>query len=425
MPSDLLVLNSRFLFDGSLTVPGSKSIANRSLLLASLSHGTTNLKNLPQNDDVKYMAQALNQLGLKTHQTDTNFQIEGACGTFPCQNSKLFLGNAGTATRFLTAGLCLATGDFEVDGVERMRERPIAPLIDTLSTLGAKITYQKKRGCLPLKMQTFGILGGKIHLDPSMSSQYLSAILMIAPLAKSDMTLILNSPSVSQPYVEMTLALIKKFGVTIEHDHLQKFEIKAPQKYLSPESLTVEPDASSASYFLAGAAITKSKITIQGYGSKSIQGDAKFADTLQQMGASVTWEDNQVTLQGKTLHGIEIDMNDMPDAAMTLAVTALFAKGKTTIRNIYNWRLKETERLQAVSNELQKLGAEIEEGSDFLVITPPQKIKPAEIETYDDHRMAMAFSLAACHGVPITIQNPHCVSKSFPEFFELFTKFSK
>ncbi len=423
MSSDFLSLNSRALFQGCLTVPGSKSIANRVLLLSALAEGTTLLQNVPKNDDVSYMSQALGQLGVQINANGDSLVIEGVGGQFPCQQADLFLGNAGTATRFLTAGLCIAEGNFGVDGVERMRERPIAPLVETLNMLGADISYQKRKGYLPLQIKANGIQGQIVPIDPSMSSQYLSAVLMIAPLAKSDVTFTLQSPAVSLPYVEMTMKLMQKFGVQVEHQNFEKFQIAGSQNYVAPEVLHIEPDASSASYFLAGAAITKGEIIIKGYGSRSIQGDAQFAKILEQMGATLHWQDEQVTIQGATLHGIDVDMNNMPDAAMTLAVTALFAKGKTKIRNIYNWRLKETERLQAVSTELRKLGADVEEGSDFLVIEPPLKIRPAEIQTYDDHRMAMAFALAACRGTPITLQNPSCVSKSFPDFFQIFTKF--
>jgi 3-phosphoshikimate 1-carboxyvinyltransferase len=257
-------------------------------------------------------------------------------------------------------------------------------------------------------------------LSGAISSQYLTAILLVAPYAKKDVEIEITDKLVSVPYVEMTLRLMQRFGVSVNHTDFQSFHIPR-QNYQSPGSIFVEGDASSASYFLAGAAITKGTVTVKGCGTESMQGDARFAEVLEKMGALVEWGPNQVKLTGAALNGIDVDMNQMPDAAMTLAVAALFASGPTAIRNIYNWRVKETERLQAVSTELRKLGAEVEEGYDYLVIQPPKQIKEVSIDTYDDHRMAMAFSLAACGNSPVTINNPGCVSKTFPDYFEVLS----
>jgi 3-phosphoshikimate 1-carboxyvinyltransferase len=329
------------------------------------------------------------------------------------------LGNAGTVMRPLTAALTLGHGRYMLDGVPRMRERPIVDLVDGLQQLGAKVRLMNGPPGPPVEIQAQGLPGGTAQISGRVSSQFLSAILMAAPGAEKDVLIEIKDTLVSVPYVEMTLSLMKRFGVQVDNKNFQEFHIPAKQLYRSPGDLFVEGDASSASYFLAGAAITGGTITVKGCGTESLQGDSKFAEVLEAMGAETQWQANAVTVSGKTLKGVDLDMNRMPDAAMTLAVAALFAKGTTRIRNVYNWRLKETERMKAVTNELRKLGAEVEEGEDYLVINPPEMILPCEIETYDDHRMAMAFSLAACGSDPITILDPGCVSKTFPNYFEV------
>jgi len=330
------------------------------------------------------------------------------------------LGNAGTAIRPLTAAMTLGHGRFVLDGVARMRERPIIDLVKGLTQLGANLHCLNGTDCPPVEVIADGLPGGKTRLSGAISSQYLTAILLVAPYAKKDVEIEITDKLVSVPYVEMTLRLMQRFGVSVNHTDFQSFHIPR-QNYQSPGSIFVEGDASSASYFLAGAAITKGTVTVKGCGTESMQGDARFAEVLEKMGALVEWGPNQVKLTGAALNGIDVDMNQMPDAAMTLAVAALFASGPTAIRNIYNWRVKETERLQAVSTELRKLGAEVEEGYDYLVIQPPKQIKEVSIDTYDDHRMAMAFSLAACGNSPVTINNPGCVSKTFPDYFEVLS----
>ena len=406
---------------GSITLPGSKSLSNRVLLLAMLSEGETLIENLLDSDDVRRMVDALAKLKISYEEDRPNkkIRVRGVVGRIPVVEAKLFLGNAGTAIRPLTAALTLGHGRFVLDGIERMRERPIQDLLEGLNQLGAHVRSIYNTGCPPVEIIADGLLGGVTELSGAISSQYLSAILLTSPYAKTPVEIRIRDHLVSIPYVEMTIRLMSRFGVNVVvSEDFRNFYINAPQNYQSPENYFVEGDASSASYFLAGAAITGGSVTVVGCGTESLQGDAQFAKVLEMMGAEVGWQANKITVQGSgNLKGIDVDMNEMPDAAMTLAVTALFAKGTTAIRNIYNWRLKETERLKAVSCELKKLGAFVEEGEDYLIIAPPRELMPAEISTYDDHRMAMAFSLAACSEVPITILNPTCVNKTFPDYF--------
>ena len=411
---------------GSITLPGSKSLSNRVLLLAMLSEGETLIENLLDSDDVRRMVDALAKLKISYEEDRPNkkIRVKGVVGRIPVVEAKLFLGNAGTAIRPLTAALTLGHGRFVLDGIERMRERPIQDLLEGLNQLGAHVRSIYNTGCPPVEIIADGLLGGVTELSGAISSQYLSAILLTSPYAKTPVEIRVRDHLVSIPYVEMTIRLMSRFGVNVVvSEDFRNFYINAPQNYQSPETYFVEGDASSASYFLAGAAITGGSVTVVGCGTESLQGDAQFAKVLEMMGAEVGWQANKITVQGSgNLKGIDVDMNEMPDAAMTLAVTALFAKGTTAIRNIYNWRLKETERLKAVSCELKKLGAFVEEGEDFIIIAPPRELMPAKISTYDDHRMAMAFSLAACGEVPITILNPTCVSKTFPDYFDQLSK---
>ena len=411
---------------GSITLPGSKSLSNRVLLLAMLSEGETLIENLLDSDDVRRMVDALAKLKISYEEDRPNkkIRVRGVVGRIPVVEAKLFLGNAGTAIRPLTAALTLGHGRFVLDGIERMRERPIQDLLDGLNQLGAHVRSIYNTGCPPVEIIADGLLGGVTELSGAISSQYLSAILLTSPYAKTPVEIRIKDHLVSIPYVEMTIRLMSRFGVkVVVSEDFRNFYINAPQNYQSPETYFVEGDASSASYFLAGAAITGGSVTVVGCGTESLQGDAQFAKVLEMMGAEVGWQANKITVQGSgNLKGIDMDMNEMPDAAMTLAVTALFAKGTTAIRNIYNWRLKETERLKAVSCELKKLGASVDEGEDYLIIAPPRELMPAKISTYDDHRMAMAFSLAACSEVPITILNPTCVNKTFPDYFNQLSK---
>ena len=417
---DKLTLSPIQKISGSVVLPGSKSLSNRILLLSMLAEGKTEIQNLLDSDDVRRMVEALETLGiqLEENRAENLITVSGTSGIIPVKEATLMLGNAGTAIRPLTAAMTLGHGRFVLDGVQRMRERPIIDLVNGLSQLGANLRCINGTDCPPVEVIADGLPGGITRLSGAISSQYLTAILLAAPYADKEVQIEITDKLVSVPYVEMTLRLMRSFGVSVNHENFRLFHIPR-QTYRSPGNIFVEGDASSASYFLAGAAITKGTVTVKGCGTDSLQGDARFAEVLEKMGAKVEWEPQQVKLTGNSLNGIDVDMNQMPDAAMTLAVAALFASGPTAIRNIYNWRVKETERLQAVSTELRKLGAEVEEGYDYLVIQPPEQIRKAEIDTYDDHRMAMAFSLAACGSSPVTINNPGCVSKTFPDYFEV------
>ncbi len=417
---DKLTLSPIQKISGNVVLPGSKSLSNRILLLSMLAEGKTEIQNLLDGDDVRRMVEALETLGiqLEENRAENLITVSGTSGIIPVKEATLMLGNAGTAIRPLTAAMTLGHGRFVLDGVQRMRERPIIDLINGLSQLGANLRCINGTDCPPVEVIADGLPGGITRLSGAISSQYLTAILLAAPYADKEVQIEITDKLVSVPYVEMTLRLMQSFGVSVNHENFRLFHIPR-QTYRSPGNIFVEGDASSASYFLAGAAITKGTVTVKGCGTDSLQGDARFAEVLEKMGAKVEWEPQQVKLTGNSLNGIDVDMNQMPDAAMTLAVAALFASGPTAIRNIYNWRVKETERLQAVSTELRKLGAEVEEGYDYLVIQPPEQIRKAEIDTYDDHRMAMAFSLAACGESPMTINNPGCVSKTFPDYFEV------
>ncbi|WOL05232.1 hypothetical protein Cni_G13959 [Canna indica] len=429
---------------GTVELPGSKSLSNRILLLAALCEGTTVVDNLLNSDDVRYMLAALRTLGLAVEDDVSTKRaiVVGCGGQFPvAKDSKeevqLFLGNAGTAMRPLTAAVTAAGGNasYILDGVPRMRERPIGDLVAGLKQLGADVDCFMGTNCPPVRVNSVGGLpGGKVKLSGSISSQYLTALLMAAPLALGDVEIEIIDKLISIPYVEMTLKLMERFGVKVEHsDSWDKFFIKGGQTYKSPGNAYVEGDASSASYFLAGAAVTGGTVTVKGCGTSSLQGDVKFAEVLEKMGAKVTWTENSVTVTGppqdpskkKHLRGIDVNMNKMPDVAMTLAVVALFADGPTAIRDVASWRVKETERMIAICTELRKLGATVEEGPDYCVITPPEKLNVTAIDTYDDHRMAMAFSIAACADVPVTIRDPACTRKTFPDYFDVLQKFTK
>ena len=417
---DKLTLAPISTISGNVILPGSKSLSNRILLLSMLAEGQTEIQNLLDSDDIRRMVEALGMLGieLEENRAENSITVSGTAGKIPVAEARLMLGNAGTAIRPLTAAMTLGHGRYVLDGAPRMRERPIIDLVNSLSQLGANLRCLNDTDCPPVEVIADGLPGGITHLSGAISSQYLSAILLAAPYAIKEVQIEITDKLVSVPYVEMTLRLMERFGVSVTHDNFRVFHIP-PQTYRSPGEVFVEGDASSASYFLAGAAITKGTVTVKGCGTNSLQGDARFAEVLEKMGAKVEWSQQQVRLAGSSLNGIDVDMNQMPDAAMTLAVASLFASGPTTIRNIYNWRVKETERLQAVSTELRKLGAEVEEGHDYLVIQPPEEIRETAIDTYDDHRMAMAFSLAACGNSPVTINEPRCVSKTFPDYFEV------
>jgi 3-phosphoshikimate 1-carboxyvinyltransferase len=409
---------------GTVRLPGSKSISNRTLLLAALARGATELRGVLEAEDVERMLEALGTLGVGVTPTGSprSFAVHGVGGEIPVKRARLFLGNAGTAFRPLTAVLALAGGDFELTGVARMYERPIGDLVDALRTLGADIRYLGREGYPPLAIGRGKIRrGGAVAIRGEVSSQFTSALLMALPVAGGGATLDIVGELVSRPYVEMTLNLMARFGVAAEEISSQRIRIPSGAAYSSPGTIEVEGDASSASYFLAAGAIAGGPVRVEGVGPGSIQGDAGFAATLERMGAIVRWDSNAIEVHGnRGLTAIDADFNRMPDAAMTAAVVALFARGTSTLRNIGNWRVKETDRIAAMASELRKLGADVTEGSDWISIKPPPKLRPATIDTYDDHRIAMCFSLAALGGVAVRINDPDCVRKTFPEYFAEF-----
>lgn len=415
--------------EGEIHLPGSKSLSNRALLLAALAKGSTKVTNLLDSDDIRHMLNALRALGVNYQLSEdkTLCQIEGLGGPFQIQDGlSLFLGNAGTAMRPLTAALCLKgekPAEVILTGEPRMKERPILHLVDALKQAGAEIHYLENEGYPPLAIRNTGLKGGHVKIDGSISSQFLTALLMAAPLAEDDMHIKIIGELVSKPYIDITLAMMKDFGVVVENQNYETFHIKGNQTYVSPGKYLVEGDASSASYFLAAGAI-KGKVKVSGIGKNSIQGDRLFADVLEKMGAKITWGEDFIQAEHQTLHGIDMDMNHIPDAAMTIATTALFAEGETIIRNIYNWRVKETDRLAAMTAELRKVGATVEEGEDFIRIQPLSlnQFKHADIATYNDHRMAMCFALVALSDTPVTILDPKCTAKTFPTFFDEFEK---
>jgi len=421
---------------GALVLPGSKSISNRVLLLSALCLGSTTLHDVLDSDDTRVMLAALRQLGCGVRQSGTTVEVDGLGGQLPVRQAQLFMGNAGTAIRPLTAALAVLGGDFELRGVPRMHERPIGDLVDALRQLGCQIEDLGQPGYPPLRIgQPQLRLEAPIRVRGDVSSQFLTALLMALPLvAQRDIVIEVVGELISRPYVEITLKLLARFGVVVARDGWQRFTIPAGSQLRSPVSLHVEADASSASYFIALGAITtglsgQNGIKIQGLGQDSIQGDIRFIEAARMMGAQIDSGPNWLHIrrgepgQGWPLKAIDLDCNHIPDAAMTLAVMSLYARGTTTLRNIASWRVKETDRIAAMATELRKLGASVEEGADFLRVTPPSSPadwRAASIHTYDDHRIAMCFSLAAFNpaGLPVRIEDPKCVAKTFPDYFE-------
>jgi len=422
-----LTLSPIKLLAGEVTLPGSKSLSNRALLLASLASGATTLTNLLRSEDTQAMVSAIRQLGvaLELSHNGQHCHIQGNGGLFDTPaNPEFSLGNAGTAIRPLTAILSLIPGEFVIDGDQYMRERPIAHLIDALRTLGARASYAGKDGCPPIQL-TGGLLnGGDLSIRGDISSQYLTALLMALPLSRRKSTISIDGEQVSKPYLDITLGIMADFGVDASHQDYKVFQIEGNQTYQSPGNYLIEGDASSASYFFGAAAINRGSIRVHGLGKNSVQGDFLFLDTIEQMGATVVRSDNWVDVSGGELRGVDVDLNHIPDAAMTIAAMALFAKGKTVIRNIYNWRVKETDRMHAMAEGLTRLGAKVLTESDTIIIEPPDAIHAATINTYGDHRVAMSFSLAAFGGAPITINDPECTKKTFPDYFDIFDSVS-
>ncbi|MFA5826154.1 MAG: bifunctional 3-phosphoshikimate 1-carboxyvinyltransferase/cytidylate kinase [Gallionellaceae bacterium] len=409
---------------GTVRLPGSKSISNRVLLLAALAQGTTTVRDLLHSDDTERMLEGLQTLGVKVESLGDNaYRITGCGGDFPNKNAKLFLGNAGTAFRPLTAALALAGGSYELSGVARMHERPIGDLVDALRQLGADIRYLGTEGFPPLQIAPAKLAGDTAQVRGDVSSQFLTGLLMALPLLNRTVRVEVVGELISKPYIEITLAMMARFGVTVQRDGWRSFTVTAGSCYVSPQEIFVEGDASSASYFLAAGAIGGGPVRVEGVGKSSVQGDIHFAEALQKMGSVITMGDNWIEARAPAsgkLKAIELDCNHIPDAAMTLAVAALFADGTTTLRNIASWRVKETDRIAAMAIELRKVGATVEEGADYIRVTPPAQIKHAAIDTYDDHRMAMCFSLAAFGAAGVRINDPKCVAKTFPEYFNMF-----
>jgi 3-phosphoshikimate 1-carboxyvinyltransferase len=422
--------------EGTVALPGSKSISNRVLLLSALAKGTTTLKGLLGADDTQVMRAALKTLGVNIDETDGDCVVQGCSGRLPNQQADLFMGNAGTAIRPLTAALAILGGDYRLHGVPRMHERPIGDLVDGLRMVGAQVAYEQQEGYPPLRISQGQIRTNElIKVRGDVSSQFLTALLMSLPLvAKNEISIEVIGELISKPYIDITLKLMKRFGVDVRNDNWQKFYTPANegQPYSSPGALYVEGDASSASYFLAAGAISKGPVRVTGVGRNSIQGDVAFADALNQMGANVMAGDDWIEVRGVDtpsgkLQGIELNCLAIPDAAMTLAVAALFAEGPTKLTGIASWKVKETDRIAAMAQELRKVGAIVDAGDDYIQITPPKHWKsPAQgIDTYDDHRMAMCFSLAALGPLRIRINDPACVAKTFPEYFKEFSQIAK
>jgi 3-phosphoshikimate 1-carboxyvinyltransferase len=420
--------------EGAVRLPGSKSISNRTLLLAALSEGTTTIHDLLASDDTLVMLGALRSLGIGWEQLDERTHVvHGGGGALPTHEADLFMGNAGTAIRPLTAALAVIGGDYTLHGVERMHERPIGDLVEALNAVGAQVEYTGNEGYPPLRIRRGHIHASRMSVRGNVSSQFLTALLMAAPLMARDhaVTIDVVGELISKPYIEITLNLMRRFGVTVEQDGWAAFTVQPGQRYRSPGSIHVEGDASSASYFLAAGAIAGGPVRVEGVGKDSIQGDVRFADALELMGATITKGDNWIEARSNgVLKAIDADFNHIPDAAMTIAVAALYADGPSTLRNIASWRVKETDRLAAMAAELRKVGAIVEEGADYIRVTPPEELSPATIDTYDDHRMAMCFSLAALDGKArrgnaMRINDPKCVAKTFPDYFETFAAIAK
>ena len=416
-------------YNGEVLLPGSKSITNRVFLMAALAEGSTRLCNLLKSDDTRYMGEALQKLGVKIDLSNDGRDavVHGNAGAISSDSPvELFLGNAGTAMRSLTAALSLGKGEFHLRGEERMSERPIRDMVEALGSLGADIAYEESEGYPPVCIRANGLKGGDVSVRGNISSQYLTALLICAPYCASPLHIHVEGTLISVPYVELTLEVMKRFGIEVRQENMTDFYV--PQGvYKSPGDFLVEGDASSASYPLAAAAIAKGKVRVLGVGSESNQGDVAFAEVLRKMGARVTIGPDWIECDGTgcTLHGIDMNLNDIPDAAMTVSVLALFADSPSRITGIASWRVKETDRIAAISAELQKVGAVVTSDMDSITVTPPETLQAATIETYNDHRMAMCFSLVALGGVPIKIMDPACVNKTYPQYFEDFNRLAK
>ena len=413
---------------GDVALPGSKSISNRTLLLAALASGETAIKGLLESDDTARMLEALKALAVAWERAghSDDYRVVGTAGNIPIKQAELFLGNAGTAFRPLTAALALSGGDYRLSGVARMHERPIGDLVDALRLLGARIDYLGVEGYPPLHIHSGTAGADTTRVAGNVSSQFLTALLMAAPL-RSGARIEVEGELISKPYVEITLNLMAKFGVQVEREGWSAFNIPPGAGYRSPGVVHVEGDASSASYFLAAGAIGGGPVRVTGVGRDSIQGDVRFAEVIERMGGSIRFGENWIEASSPSgkLRALDADLNHIPDAAMTVAVMALYADGPCTLRNIASWRVKETDRIAAMATELRKVGATVEEGADFLRVVPPMQLQSATIDTYDDHRMAMCFSLVALGGVGVRIMDPNCVAKTFPSYFVEFERLAQ
>jgi 3-phosphoshikimate 1-carboxyvinyltransferase len=422
---------------GTVQLPGSKSISNRILLLAAVATGTTRILDLLESDDTRYMLEALRALGVKLTQEGTTVEVQGTGGTLPVRSAELFLGNAGTAFRPLTAVLAFSGGEYRLSGLPRMHERPIKDLVDALRTLGAKIDYLGNEGYPPLAIHPAdaGAERAEVPVRGDVSSQFVSALMMAMPLRRKAALVAVEGELISRPYVDITLNMMRRFGVCVVEESATRFRIPAGARYVSPGEIRVEGDASSASYFLTAGLISGltggGPVRVEGVGRDSIQGDVQLAQVLERMGADVVLGPNFISVTANAdvmragkLRALDVDVNHIPDAAMVLAVAALFADGTSTLRNIASWRVKETDRIAAMATELRKLGAVATEGPDWLRIEPPARLREATIDTYEDHRIAMSFSLAALGGVTVRINDPGCVAKTFPEYFRVLGSIS-
>ncbi len=422
MSKDSLALPALAQARGCVRLPGSKSISNRILLLSALAAGETRIRGLLDSDDTRVMLDALTRLGVAWRRLAEETVVDGVGGHFPVKYANLFLGNAGTAFRSLTAACALAGGDYTLSGVARMHERPIGDLVDALRLAGARIDYLENDGYPPLHILAPEPVARDITVKGSVSSQYLTGLLLAAPLLGREVVIVVDGELISKPYVEITLNLMRRYGVEVRRDGWRRFVVPAAT-YRSPGAIAVEGDASSASYFLAAGALGGGPVRVEGVGRDSIQGDVRFAEALAAMGARVDYGPDWIEATGAPagLRALNLDCNAIPDAAMTLAVLALFTDGTSTLRNIASWRVKETDRIAAMATELGKLGAGVEVGADFIRITPPARLAAdVAIDTYDDHRMAMCFSLVALGGVPVRINDPACVNKTFPDYWRAY-----
>ena len=402
--------------NAEVKVPASKSYTNRALLIAALADGKSVLKDALVSDDTRFMRKALEDMGINIEEKGGDLVVHGKAGKLSDPGDELFIGNAGTAMRFLTSAISLAQGEVVLTGNERMKKRPIKDLVSGLEQLGVRL--ESNDGYPPVKIQGGSFFGGRVKIKGDKSSQYFSSIMMAAPYAKEDVEINVEGELTSKSYIDITMDIMKTFGVKVKNEDYKRFIIKTG-KY-SARGYHVEGDASSAAYFFAAAAITKGKVTVKGINPDSVQGDINFPYVLTRMGCEVEIGKDSITVKGNDLKGIDIDMNHMPDSVQTLAVVSLFAKGETKINNIANLRIKETDRIDALANELRKLGAEVIDKEDCLVIVPKKDYQGAEIETYEDHRMAMSFALAGLKIGGVKIKNPGCVSKSFPDFWDVF-----